>query len=94
MSHDGNARGLLNGPHERVAPTRDDKVDIPILREQCSYFRACLDGLHERRWECRARKRGLDRACERRGCACGLFTALENRSVAWAWRCQRESARG
>ena len=82
VPHDGNARGMLDGPYERVAPARDDKVDVPILREQRSDFRACLDGLHECVWERRARKCGLDRACERCGGACGLLTALENCSVA------------
>ena len=82
VSHDGNARGVLDGPHEGVAPARDDKVDVSILRESCSDFRACLDGLHERGWERRAQKCGLDRACEGSGCAWGLLTALQNCSIA------------
>ena len=28
MPHDGNTCGVLDGPRERVAPARDDRVDI------------------------------------------------------------------
>ena len=73
---------MLDGPHERVAPARDDKVDVPILREQCSDFRACLDSLHERGRERRARKCGLDHACERRGGASRFLSSFEDRSIA------------
>ena len=55
MPHDGDARGVLDGPHERVAPARDDEVDVPVLREQRRDLRARLDGLHECVWERSAR---------------------------------------
>ena len=82
VPHDGNARGVLDGPHECAAPAPDDKVDVQILRKQRSDFRVCLDGLHKCMWERRARKCGLDRSCEDRGGATGLLTALEDRNVA------------
>ena len=83
MAHDGYARSALDLAHERVAPARDDEVDVPVLREQRGDFRARLDGLYERVWEgAAARERGLDRACELRGRARRLFTAFEDRGVA------------
>ena len=82
MHRDGNARGVLDGPHERVAPARDDKVDISILGEQRSDFRASLDGLHECGREHRARKCGPDRACSRRSGVSGLLLPLKERSIA------------
>jgi hypothetical protein len=91
VPHDGNSCGVLDGPHERIAPAWDDEIDVPILREQGGHLRACLDGLHERGWEGRARERCLNRASERRGGACGFFAALEDRSVAWVRFCQCES---
>ena len=81
LAHDRNACGVLDGSHKHVAPARDDKVDIPILGEQRSDFRASLDGLHERGREHRARKCGPDRACERRGGVSGLLLPLKDRSI-------------
>ena len=63
MAHDGNARAALDLAHERVAPPRNDEVDVPVLREQRGDLGARLDGLYERAWEgAVARERGLDRA--------------------------------
>ena len=94
VPHDGNACGVLGGPHERVAPAPDDKVDIPSLCKQRSNFRACLKGLYERGRKRRARKCGIDRACGGRGGASRLLTTLEDRSVAYVGNRQCELVRG
>ena len=83
MAHDGDTCGVLDGPHERVAPARDDEVDVPILHKQRSDLRAGLDGLHERGREGRARERGLYCARECRGGTCGLLATFEDRGVTW-----------
>jgi hypothetical protein len=63
VAHDGYARAVLNLAHERVAPTRNDEVDVPILREQRGDLGARLDGLYECALErAVARERGLNRA--------------------------------
>ncbi|KAF8268386.1 hypothetical protein EI94DRAFT_1785894 [Lactarius quietus] len=45
VSYDGETCDMLDGPHERASPTRDDKVNVPILR---------LKGLRECKRELRA----------------------------------------
>ena len=76
MPHDGDARGVLNGPYERVTPARDDEVNVPVLCEQCGDLCTCLDSLYKGGWEFGADKCGLDRARERSDGACGLLAAL------------------
>ena len=63
VAHDGYARAALDLAHERVAPARDDEVDVLVLREQRGDLGARLDGLYERDRERAAeRERGMDRA--------------------------------
>ena len=34
VAHDGYPRVVLDAPHERVAPARDDEVDVPVLGQE------------------------------------------------------------
>jgi hypothetical protein len=77
---------LLDLAHQRIAPARDDQIDVPVLGEQRGHFGARFDGLYERPREGGAREGGLDCACQFRGRARGLFSAFKDGSVAYALR--------
>ena len=81
MSHHRYPRALLDRAHERIAPPRDDQVDVPVLREQRRDLRARLNGLYERPGERRARQRGLDGARQLRSSTRGLLAAFEDSRI-------------
>ena len=92
MTHHRYSRILLDLAHQRIAPARDDKVDVPVLREQRGHFGARLDGLYKRPREGGARKGGLDRARQFRSRARRLFSSFQDGGVAYARRTNMSSS--
>ena len=81
VSHHRYPRALLDRAHERIAPPRDDQVDVPVLREQRRDLRARLNDLYERPRERRARQRSLDGARQLRSSTRGLLAAFEDSRI-------------
>ena len=64
MPHHRDARAVLDVLDQRVAPARDDEVDVLVAGEQRRDFAARLDRLDVCRGEGGLREAGADRCTE------------------------------
>ena len=83
VAHDWDSCVVLNVPHETVAASRDDQVDVLVESEERRDLCPGLNGL-----DVRARKCGLGKALrydfrEQKSRLVGFFSSFQNCRVAW-----------
>jgi hypothetical protein len=82
MAHDRDACRFLDVAHKRIAPARDNEIDMPVEREKGRDLSARLHGLHKCEWKLRSAKCGLNHFRKLGRRAGRLLAAFQNCSVA------------